>query len=154
MILVSYYSYWIFFFFFKYTVEDWMKSQEEPSDAYPTFSSSGEYLDVNLNYWNPPAIFFSYSALLGGIIIQKSAVNFILLRNIYPGCNAECTLWMQDWLSVWFCIHDSSCTPETTAAENLSCGAIDHKMLPSQSVFSSSFSLNICFQSNLFLPGW
>lgn len=37
-------------FFFEYTVEDGMKSQERASDAYPTFCSSGEYLGIKLNY--------------------------------------------------------------------------------------------------------
>lgn len=34
---------------------------------------------------------------------------------------------------------EGDCASETATAENLSCGAIDHKMLPSWSVFSSAF---------------
>ena len=37
--------------FFKYTIEDGMKSQESASDAYPAFWGPGEYLSINLNYW-------------------------------------------------------------------------------------------------------
>lgn len=42
-------------FYFKYTLEHGVKSQESASDAYPTFCSSGEYLGINLNYWMPQA---------------------------------------------------------------------------------------------------
>lgn len=59
------------------------------------------------------------------------------LRNIYYGCKTDFSVGFASMIPLDSAEADYA--SETTAAEILSCGATDHKMLPSQTTFSSAF---------------